>query len=194
MKNKLFKLSGLTLLAVIAPLAEAHTVHDASGFMAGLVHPLLGIDHLLAILAAGIWAGRMGKQTTWRVPLAYMLAMSVAMVALVGISSVPYVETGIALSLLLFGLLAAASTRLSTLAGLMIISVFAAIHGAAHSVEMASTLSPLAYLSGIVLATALLQAVAITVGVINRHGVTRHIVTMVAATIAAAGGTLLLAS
>ncbi|MDD1780701.1 HupE/UreJ family protein [Enterovibrio sp. ZSDZ35] len=150
-----------TILLSSMPLAAfAHTGHGESGLLAGLLHPITGLDHFLALLAIGIWAvllkngGR--KNAALQVPVAFLLALLFgASMALWG-ASIPMVETGIATSVLLLGLLLVAGKSLPLLATLPITVSFALVHGFAHGTEMPLSVNIAAYLFGFLLSSAML--------------------------------------
>lgn len=187
------KIIAIALLSVISPLAEAHTGVVQHGFLSGLAHPFLGLDHLLAMLAVGIWAGKIGGKANWRIPLAFIAILSISALLSQGLTSIPLIESGIAVSLLLLGLFIVLAVKMPLAMGMVIVSVFAVFHGVAHGVELPLAASPFWYVSGFVLATALLH----TVGVItaaSRNDMSLMIVRLTGALIATAGGVLLLAN
>jgi urease accessory protein len=153
------------VLAIAAPSALAHT-HGAAGagFGVGFGHPFLGLDHLAAMVAVGVWAVQSGWRPVWSVPLVFISVMALgALLALAGVA-LPSVESGIAASLLLLGLLVAAAVRLPLVAGLAIAAVFAVFHGHAHGTEIPQALAPWLYVTGFLLATGLLHATGIVAG------------------------------
>lgn len=146
-------------LGVLPSAAFAHTgAGDASGFLHGLEHPVSGLDHLCAMVAVGLWAAQMNGRALWLLPLTFVAAMVLG--GLLGMSAiaVPFIETGIILSLLVLGLLIAAAVRLPLLIGAMVAGTFALFHGYAHGAEMPQAVSGLGYALGFVLATAALHA------------------------------------
>jgi len=163
MKAKIsLSLLSLFAYAAILPVAEAHTFGAQGGGLAtGLTHPLLGLDHLLAMIAVGIWAGQLGGRALWFVPLTFVSVMSAA--AALGSFGItlPMVEPAIACSVLVLGLLIAGSVRLPTIAGVGIVGLFAVFHGYAHGLELPQAASPILYGIGFVLATSLLHGLGI---------------------------------
>ena len=161
---------GLKAAAALAALtlaagAQAHTfgAHGA-GFAAGVAHPFLGIDHLLAMIAVGLWAAQRGGRALWCVPLAFMVTMVVgAMLALFGVV-LPAVEAGIAASVLILGLLIAASARLPMLASMLLVGAFAVFHGHAHGTELPQAASVTLYGLGLLAATAALHGLGVGLG------------------------------
>lgn len=156
---------------LLPSLAYAHTGDHFDGFMHGLAHPAGGLDHLCAMLAVGLWATQAGGRSLWALPLAFVSVMALggALPAL-GIS-LPFVEQGIVLSVLLLGVLVAASVRLPLwLAGSMV-GLFALWHGQTHGAEMPAWASGISYAAGFVLATMSLHAAGIAFGLgMQRHG------------------------
>ena len=157
-------ITGLILVSA-APGALAHSFGAAgAGFGAGVGHPFLGLDHLAAMVAVGVWAAQAGWRPVWSVPLVFMAVMAfAATLAFAGIA-LPVVEAGIAASLLVLGLLIAAAVRLPASAGALIVAVFALFHGYAHGAEIPQAAAPWLYAGGFLLATGLLHAAGILAG------------------------------
>lgn len=160
----------LTVLCLFAGTASAHTGnHTVTGFSSGLTHPLLGLDHLLAMIAIGLWAAQQGGRALWAVPAAFVGAMLTGGgMALAGLS-LPHVETGIAASVLVLGLLIATRRQWAVKAGMAIAAGFALFHGYAHGLEMPQTASPALYALGFVLATVFLHGIGIAGSLIGRY-------------------------
>lgn len=155
-----------TLISLATPtLAFAHTGHgDAHGFAHGFMHPVGGLDHVLAMVAVGLLAATLGGRALWLLPASFVAVMAAGgMLGIAGIN-VPFVETGIALSVIVFGLAVAFRMPLPVLAGMALVGFFAVFHGFAHGAEMPPHTSSLAYAGGFLLATALLHGVGIAVG------------------------------
>ncbi|MDX2476276.1 MAG: HupE/UreJ family protein [Gammaproteobacteria bacterium] len=189
----MMKILAITLLSVIAPLAEAHTGIAQHGLASGLAHPFLGLDHLLAMVAVGIWAGSLGGKASWRIPLAFIAIMSVSALLSQGLMSMPLIESGIAVSLLLLGLFIVLAVKLPVVMGMLVVSLFAIFHGVAHGVEWPVAASPFWYVSGFVIATSLLHAVGVMAGA-SRNDLSQLFVRLTGALIATTGGFMLLAS
>jgi urease accessory protein len=155
----------LAALGLFVDNALAHTgVHTGSGFAGGFAHPMLGLDHLLAMIAIGVWAAQQGGRALWAVPATFVTVMVLGgVVALTGLV-LPHIETGISLSVLVLGLLIAFQRNWPVTAGMAIAAVFALFHGYAHGLEMPRTASPLLFAAGFVLATSLLHGVGIIGG------------------------------
>ncbi len=137
----------------VAGVALAHTGHEVSGFISGLAHPVGGADHLLAMLAVGLWAARLGGRALWLVPLAFVATMLLGnLLALSGVSLV-FTEQGIGLSVVVLGLLLAFAARFVTPVCMAIAGSFALFHGLAHGAEMPLNASGFSYAAGFMLAT-----------------------------------------
>ena len=156
------------LLAVFALASQtlyAHTgVGTAAGFTSGVVHPLLGADHMLAMVAVGIWASQLGGAARWKLPLAFVGAMLIgAGLAFAGIG-LPLVEPGIAASVFVLGLLIASSLRASPAVALGTVGLFAVLHGHAHGTELPLAASAVGYTLGFVFATVILHLSGVGIG------------------------------
>ena len=159
----------LTLLLLLPGIAAAHTgVGTTTGFIHGFAHPLGGVDHLLAMLAVGLWAAQIGGRAVWTVPATFVAVMILG--GALGFSglAVPYIEEGILLSVLVLGLLVAASFRFSLPASMLTVALFAVFHGHAHGAEMPLAAGAAAYTAGFALATALLHFAGIGFGLLAR--------------------------
>ena len=162
----------LAALGLFAGTASAHTGdHAVTGFVSGLGHPLLGLDHLFAMVAIGLWAAQQGGRALWAVPAAFVGAMGVGGgLAWSGIA-LPQVETALALSVLVLGLLIATRRQWAVPAGMALAAGFAVFHGYAHGLEMPLAASPALYGLGFVLATLGLHGLGIVGSVIGRRTV-----------------------
>lgn len=132
-----------------------------ASFAAGFLHPLLGLDHQLAMIAVGIWSGQIGGRMIWAAPLGFMTMMAVG--GALGMAGVPfpYVEGGILASIILFGCLIASACNPSPWIGAAAVGAFALFHGHAHGAEMQSGNLGFSYAAGFVLATGLLHLAGI---------------------------------
>lgn len=183
-----WRAAAVPLLLIVPSGAEAHLfgAHGA-GLAQGLAHPLGGLDHLLAMVAVGVWAAQRGGRALWAVPLAF-----VAMMALGGALGfagwpLPWVETGIAGSVLALGLLIAFAVPLPISAAAAVVGLFAVFHGQAHGAELPQAASPLAYAAGFVAATALLHAAGVALGTMLRRPMGERLVRFAGAGMALAG-------
>lgn len=151
------------LAATTAP-AFAHLdplEHDS--FMAGLSHPLFGLDHILVMIAVGLWAAQIGGRAMWAVPAAFVATMAVGFGLAVSGIALPFVEPAILASVVALGLLVAMAVRLDTVASAAIVAVFALFHGHAHGGELGAA-GALQFGAGFVIATTLLHAAGIGLG------------------------------
>jgi urease accessory protein len=148
--------------------ANAHTDGLATGgFMAGFSHPLSGLDHLLAMVAVGIWGASLGRPLIWALPVAFPLLMVVGGVLGIAGVPVPYVEPGIAASVVILGLAILAAWRAPLAVALMVVGIFGVLHGYAHGLELPEAVAPQAYTAGFVLATGLLHLAGIALGMLK---------------------------
>ncbi|AJE16833.1 HupE/UreJ family protein [Stutzerimonas balearica] len=147
-----------TTLLLSPALAFAHPGHDHAGVMSGLAHPLFGLDHLLAMLAVGLWAAQQQGAARWALPLTFVATMLFG--GLLGFAGIemPLMETGIAGSVLALGLLVALAVRPPVAIAAGLTALFAASHGVAHGLELPALSSPWGYAAGFVAATAALHA------------------------------------
>lgn len=148
--------------AVAAQPALAHTgLHSGTGFVAGLAHPFLGVDHLLAMASVGalaaVAAARGQGRAIWALPLAFMAVMALGGVLAIGGAALPAVELGIAASLVVFGAMLATRFGLPLAAAAALVGAFALFHGHAHGAELPASASALGYGAGFVLASLLLH-------------------------------------
>ena len=156
-------LATAAVLAAASP-ALAHVDPAAHGSLsAGLSHPVSGLDHVLAMVAVGLWAGMLGGRAAIAVPAAFVAVMAAGFaVASAGIA-LPLVEPAILASIVVLGLVVASAVRLPTLAGAALVGAFALFHGHAHGAELGAA-SALPYLLGFAAATALLHATGLGLG------------------------------
>jgi urease accessory protein len=182
----------------VPTMAWAHPGHEGAGFVHGLLHPLGGLDHILAMVAVGLFAARLGGRALWLVPASFVTTMALAgAVGMTGFA-LPHVEAGveagIALSILVLGAAIAFETTMPVAAAMALVAFFAVFHGYAHGAEMPETMSGLAYGVGFLAATAALHAAGIGLGlVIGRGGelVSRRILQIGGAAAALTGAALL---
>jgi len=153
------------LLIAAATAAHAHTgVGSTAGLAHGFVHPLGGIDHVLVMVAVGLFAVHLGGRALWLVPLSFISMMILGgAFGMAGIG-LPFAEIGIGLSVVVLGLAVAFEFHLPTAAAMALVGLFAIFHGHAHGAEMPETVSGLAYGAGFGAATVLLHAAGIGIG------------------------------
>jgi urease accessory protein len=188
--KKLITVAGLLLFT---PVVSAHTGIAHDGIAAGFMHPLLGWDHLLAMLAIGFWAARCGGRASWAVPLTFVAVMTAT--ALWGMQGggLLNIESGIAVSLLLLGLLLAFAVRLPLAVGMPLVGLFAIYHGAAHGAEWPVVVAPAVYVAGFVLTTSLLHVAGYVMGR-SLYKQAQLVSRLVGLALAGSGSWLLLAS
>jgi len=150
---------------LIPGAAMAHTgIGQTAGFAHGLAHPASGIDHTLAMVAVGVFAWQLGGRALWLVPATFVLVMIAGgTLGMAGID-IPFVETGIALSVVILGAIIALGMRAPVATAMAIVGAFAVFHGHAHGAEMPHDASGLTYGAGFMLGTALLHASGLALG------------------------------
>lgn len=157
------------LLLSISQSAGAHTdTGFAGGLISGFMHPILGWDHVVAMLAVGLWGAFLGRPAIWILPVVFPLVMAFG--GAIGVAGVPIpaVETGIAVSAIILGAMVAFAFCPPIWIAAIIVGVFAIFHGHAHGTELPGAASPLAYSIGFVVATGLLHLVGISFGLLVR--------------------------
>ncbi|MEZ5666614.1 MAG: HupE/UreJ family protein [Alphaproteobacteria bacterium] len=171
--------------------AFAHTgVGATTSFMAGLGHPLGGFDHILAMVAVGLWAASKGGKALWLWPCVFVGVMLLGgMLGIAGVS-LPAIEPGIAASIVVLGTMVAVSANLPLWAGAGIVGLFALAHGHAHGTEAPEAGAALLYGAGFALATAALHAAGIGLALASRGKVWRTAVRAAGAAVALAGAAL----
>lgn len=178
---------------VMAGAAEAHTLGiAAAGFSAGLAHPLAGIDHLLAMVAIGVWAVQLAERSgrvsaLFLVPAAFVAMMAAGGIAAMSGLPLPQVETGILGSVIVLGLLIAVAPQTPVAAGMAIAGSFALFHGHAHGGEVPEAASATLYALGFLIATAFLHGIGIALGLVVQSGRSRLVGRLGGAGIAVAG-------
>jgi urease accessory protein len=152
--------------AILAPTAAwAHPGHgEAVGFAQGFVHPVTGLDHVLAMIAVGLFAANLGGRALWAVPLSFVSVMALGGALGVAGIAVPFVEAGIALSVIVLGLAVALRWKAPVAAAMALVGLFALFHGHAHGSEMPVDAAGFEYGLGFILATALLHGAGLTLG------------------------------
>jgi urease accessory protein len=158
------------LLLFGASPAFAHvSPAEHSSFLAGFTHPLSGLDHILVMVAVGLWAAMIGGRAIWMVPTAFVGSMAVGFGLALGGVGLPFVEPVILASVVALGLLVAAAVRLSASIGMIVVGAFAVFHGHAHGSEVGAA-TMVDYGIGFTLATALLHVVGIGLGLAIASG------------------------
>jgi urease accessory protein len=192
MHNSTAKILAAIFLLVASSTAFAHPGHNVSGLAAGLTHPFSGLDHLLAMVAVGLWAAQGGGRKVWLLPATFMTMLAVGAGIAMQWQSLPLVEPGIAASVMALGLLIALSLQFPVALSMVIAALFGLLHGYAHGLELPASAAPVEYALGFLAATATLHLGGIAVGVTtrNRYALLAKILGVVIAT----SGAYLLAS
>lgn len=147
--------------------AASHVGHgETDGLLHGFLHPIGGLDHMLAMLAVGLLAALLGGRALWTVPLSFLAMMSVGWVLAMGGTSLPFVEFGISLSVIALGLAVALKLPLPAVVAVALAGFFAVFHGHAHGAEMPVDASGVRYAAGFLAATSLLHAAGIALGIV----------------------------
>jgi urease accessory protein len=168
--------------------ALAHTgLEHAFSFASGFAHPWTGPDHILAMVAVGLWAGLNGGRALWVWPAAFVSVMLVGGALGVASVPVPFVEPGILASVIVLGLLVLTATQLPVALGAALVALFALLHGHAHGGELPSGAAALTYAAGFALATALLHAIGLGIAYLGRSNGGKLVVRGAGAAVAAAG-------
>lgn len=174
---------------VLASPAFAHEQRGTVGGLAsGMLHPLTGIDHMIAMVAVGIWGAQLGAPAIWLLPVTFPPVMALGGVVGVLRIPLPMPEVVIALSAVVLGAAVAVRARVPFVAAAAIVAVFAIFHGHAHGVELPGAANPLAYGAGFVVATGLLHLCGIAIGALSRWPAGERLIQGLGAAIAALGG------
>jgi len=183
----------LALLCVSVP-AGAHTeTGTQGGLLSGVLHPLTGLDHLVAMVAVGLWGAQLGAPGIWILPIYFPTVMAVGgLLGMLGVP-LPLPEVVIAASALVLGFAVATSLRVPFWAAAIVVGMFAVFHGYAHGQELPDAANPLAYGVGFVVATGTLHALGILIGVLTRWQAGAVAVRVLGAGIAGLGGVSLIA-
>jgi urease accessory protein len=156
------------LLMLIATPALAHTGEGAGGFLAGLSHPVFGPDHVVAMVAVGLWGAFLGTPAIWMLPVVFPLVMAFG--GVLGILGVPLAatETGIAASGIVLGLMVALAARPPLWIAAVLVGAFAIFHGYAHGKELPDGANAVAFSTGFVIATGFLHLAGIAFSLLTR--------------------------
>ena len=179
----------LTLLLVLATVpAFAHEQSgQAAGFLTGLAHPVSGLDHVLAMIAVGLWGAQLGSPAIWMLPVVFPMVMAFGgFLGLLGVP-LPGTEVGIALSAILLGLVVAFEAKPPVWVAASLVGFFGVFHGYAHGTELPPGENALLYSVGFVIATGCLHAVGIGIGVAHRWTAGRIALRVAGALVALAG-------
>ena len=159
---------GLALL-LHAQVAHAHMQGgESAGLLSGLAHPISGLDHVVAMIAVGLWGAQLGAPAIWVLPVAFPMVMALGgMLGLLGVP-LPGIEAGIAASAIVLGAAVMMELRPPLVVAAVVVGFFAIFHGYAHGNELHGGESALLYSLGFVIATGCLHGVGITIGVVHR--------------------------
>ncbi len=171
-----------------APPALAHQERgQAAGLLAGLKHPVSGLDHVLAMIAVGLWGAQLGAPAIWVLPVAFPMVMAFGgALGLLGIA-IPGIETGIALSAIVLGAMILFEAKPPLWVAALIVGFFAIFHGHAHGTELPAGASGMLYSIGFVVATGCLHGVGIGIGTIHSWKPGRVLLRLGGAAVAIAG-------
>jgi urease accessory protein len=158
-----------SMLMIFTCTTSAHTSGGISGgFTSGFLHPIFGWDHVIAMVAVGLWGAFLGNPAIWILPVVFPLVMAFGgALGVMGVP-VPSVETGIAVSAIVLGAMVAFAVRPPIWLAAVIVGAFAIFHGHAHGTELPNSADPVAYSAGFVIATGLLHLSGIAFGLLVR--------------------------
>ncbi|WP_027556962.1 HupE/UreJ family protein [Bradyrhizobium sp. Cp5.3] len=179
--------TAIVALALTQPAFAHDQVGVAGGLFSGLLHPVTGIDHLIAMVAVGIWGAQLGAPAIWVLPITFPLVMAIGGVLGVLRIPLPMPEVVIAVSALVLGVAVATRLRLSFPVAAVIVAVFAVFHGHAHGAELPGSANPMAYGVGFVTATGLLHLGGIAIGTLTRWPAGERVIQGLGAGIAGLG-------
>ena len=152
---------------MIPPSLLPHEGGVAEGFLSGFLHPVFGPDHVVAMVAVGLWGAQLGRPAIWVLPIAFPLVMALGGTLGIAGLGIPAVELGIAVSAVVLGLVVATAARPPLWVAALLVGAFAIFHGHAHGTELPGSANPLAYALGFVLATGCLHASGIALGALT---------------------------
>ena len=186
-KRRLLRLGvSVTLVLANAP-AFAHSGSIADGFLGGFAHPVFGADHVIAMVAVGLWGTFLGAPALWLLPIVFPLVMAFGgVLGILGVP-IPAVETGIATSAVVLGLMVALAARPPLWVAAVLVGAFAIFHGHAHGAELPAGADAAAYSAGFVIATGLLHLCGIGLGTLAAWPAGRIAVRTAGGAIALAG-------
>ena len=161
LRNKLALAAGLILLP---SMAFAHPGHGTSGLVSGLSHPLFGLDHLLAMVAVGLCAAKLGGAARWLLPVLFVSVMVLGGGLAIAGMHLPGVELGIIASVIVLGMLLIFARSGATVPAALLVSGFALFHGYAHGAEMPAAAGAATYAFGFAFATAALHGLGLLGG------------------------------
>jgi urease accessory protein len=170
--NPLYATALLAIGLVLSNVVHAHIgVHADGSFETGLMHPFSGMDHLLAMLAVGLWAAQSGGRNVLAIPVAFMTAMALGAVFGLSGGTLPFAETGITLSVAVLGAMLALAVHGAWQWTAPLIVLFGVLHGFAHGTEIPQFASPARYFAGFLMATAMLHACGVAAAIMLKDRV-----------------------
>lgn len=184
----------VSLLSLLASsgLAIAHTGEGfTGGFVSGLTHPIFGWDHVVAMVAVGLWGAVLGRPALWILPIVFPLVMAIGAALGVAGIPVPFIEQGIALSGVVLGLMIVFMIKAPMPVAAVLVGLFAIFHGHAHGTELPEAANPIAYAVGFVIATGLLHLAGILFGTLMASEAGKWAVRLGGAVIALVGAAFL---
>jgi len=162
-------ISTIILLLVFPVMAWAHQSGDiAGGLVSGLIHPITGLDHVVAMVAVGLWGAQLKRPAIWILPVVFPLIMAIGGAIGVAGIKIPGIEIGIALSAIVLGILIFFEAKPPLWIAIIIVAFFAIFHGYAHGAELPASAQPLAYAVGFVVMTGMLHVCGIIIGTIHK--------------------------
>jgi len=191
MMARLQRRSGQAVALLAACWTQAASAHlqqgEAAGLLTGLLHPLSGLDHVLAMVAVGLWGAQLGMPAIWVLPMAFPLVMALGgMLGFLGVP-LPGVEVGIAASAIVLGAAVAFELRPPLVIAALVVGCFAIFHGHAHGTELPPGQSALLYSLGFVIATGCLHALGIGIGTVHGRPGGRPVLRAAGAAVSAGG-------
>ncbi len=189
--NRSTQIAALLLAICAASPAFAHTGGVIGGLQSGLLHPITGLDHVVAMAAVGLWGGILGGAAIWQLPVIFPIVMAFA--GALGALGVPLpgIEAGIALSGIVLGCMVLFMVRPPIAIAAAIVGIFAVFHGHAHGTELPEAANPISYAIGFVVATGALHLVGIAFGQLIKWPSGKIAVRAAGAGIAVAGAAFL---
>ena len=163
MMLKRISISTAIFAAMAAPALAHFNPAEHGSFMTGLSHPFSGADHLLAMVAVGLWAAQIGGKAKWIVPASFVSMMAIGFLMAMNSFSLPFVEPGILASVVGLGLLVALAVKPPVAASAAVVGAFALFHGHAHGSELGAA-TPMSFAIGFVIATAILHLIGLGLG------------------------------
>jgi len=193
MRSVRHRVASLALVSILLPASALAHVRggEAIGLASGLQHPVSGLDHVLAMVAVGLWGAQLGAPAIWLLPVTFPMVMAFGgMLGLAGVK-LPGIELGIACSAIALGVAVCLELRPVPWAAALLVGMFAVFHGHAHGTELPPGANGLLYSIGFVVATGTLHALGIGIGLVHRWPAGRTALRAAGAVVALAGATFL---